>query len=212
MRRLAVLLFALLLPFPAQGEGEEPGRFDFYVLALSWSPSYCASVEPGRSPLQCDSGFPFGFVLHGLWPQYDSGYPSYCDADEPGPSAAVVAGMLDVMPSEGLVRHQWRKHGQCAGIPAEDYFALSRRAFSSIAIPKLFADPEAGLRLSAKEIEAAFLAQNPGLSEEGLSLVCTNKGLKEVRLCLDKDLKHRTCAELERKDCRKRSIAVLPRR
>ncbi len=212
MRRLAALLFALLLPLAARGEGEEPGRFDFYVLALSWSPSYCASVAPGRSPLQCDSGFPFGFVLHGLWPQYDRGYPSYCPFDEAGPSAATVADMLDIMPSEGLVRYQWRKHGQCAGIPAEDYFELSRRAFTSIAVPKLFSDPAGDLRLSAQEIEAAFLALNPDVSEQGLSLVCTKKGLSEVRLCLDKDLKPRTCAELERKDCRSRSVAVLPRR
>ena len=37
-----VLLAALTTLAPAQARAKAPGRFDYYVLALSWSPSYCA--------------------------------------------------------------------------------------------------------------------------------------------------------------------------
>src|SRR5262245_32563319 len=58
----------------------EPGKFDFYVLSLSWSPSFCAAnVERGfqRSDPQCGPR-PFSFVVHGMWPQYEKGFPEFC--------------------------------------------------------------------------------------------------------------------------------------
>ena len=65
-----------------------PGEFDFYVLSLSWSPSFCAAAEErgnsGRSQAQCGER-PFSFVVHGLWPQYDRGFPEYCKRPSPRP-------------------------------------------------------------------------------------------------------------------------------
>src|SRR5580692_7150493 len=49
----------------------QPGAFDYYVLALSWSPEFCHS-HPTKP--ECVWG-KFGFVVHGLWPQYANGYP-----------------------------------------------------------------------------------------------------------------------------------------
>src|ERR1044071_584072 len=63
----------------------EPGKFDFYVLALSWSPSFCeASRErnPNRNDPQCGAR-PYAFVVHGLWPQYERGFPSNCQVPAP---------------------------------------------------------------------------------------------------------------------------------
>ncbi len=61
-----------------------PGEFDFYVLSLSWSPSFCEEASErgnsGRSEAQC-GGRPFSSVVHGLWPQYEHGFPEYCDRD-----------------------------------------------------------------------------------------------------------------------------------
>src|SRR5205823_211721 len=52
------------------------GQFDYYVLSLSWAPTYCQTHADDRA--EC-SGKGFGFVLHGLWPQYDNGgYPENC--------------------------------------------------------------------------------------------------------------------------------------
>ncbi len=210
--RLVLLLLVLLSPGRALGEGEPAGDFDFYVLALSWSPSYCAATAPGRSPLQCDSGRSYGFILHGLWPQYERGYPSDCPTHEPGPSRALVRSLLDIMPSEGLVQHQWRKHGRCSGLTAEAYFALSREAFDRVRLPSLFDAPTGSRVLSTRDIEAAFLAANPEITEEGVSLVCRDGRLQEVRVCLDRDLKARDCTGLERRDCRRRALEIPPTR
>ncbi len=41
-----VLLLGLVGPAAAQDRRQNaPGEFDFYVLALSWSPSFCAAAE-----------------------------------------------------------------------------------------------------------------------------------------------------------------------
>src|SRR5450631_4308767 len=64
-----------------------PGEFDFYVLSLSWSPSFCEEASErgnsGRSQqVQC-GGRPYSFVVHGLWPQYERGFPDYCVRPSP---------------------------------------------------------------------------------------------------------------------------------
>ncbi|MEM6355323.1 MAG: ribonuclease T, partial [Pseudomonadota bacterium] len=48
---------------------EAPGRFDYYVMALSWQPSWCAETGDERGANSCDAGTGTGFILHGLWPQ-----------------------------------------------------------------------------------------------------------------------------------------------
>ena len=99
----------------------EPGRFDFYVLALSWSPSYCAaSAEraPNRAPDQQCGGRPFAFVVHGLWPQYDKGFPSFCQVPAPRLFRGIVEANLDLMPSPRLIFHDWDRHGTCSGLGA----------------------------------------------------------------------------------------------
>ena len=68
-----------------------PGEFDFYVLSLSWSPSFCeAASERGRSgrsqDVQC-GGRPFSFVVHGLWPQYERGFPIIASGRRRGSTA-----------------------------------------------------------------------------------------------------------------------------
>lgn len=59
-------------------EGERAGDFDYYVLSLSWSPNWCATTGDHRESEQCDPARDLGWVVHGLWPQYESGWPSYC--------------------------------------------------------------------------------------------------------------------------------------
>ncbi len=208
--RLALLFALAVLPGRGFAEDDRPGTFDFYVLALSWSPSYCASVGPGRSPLQCDSGLSFGFILHGLWPQHEEGYPAHCQSAEAKPSQRLVSSLLDIMPSEGLVRHQWRKHGQCSGLSAEDFFALSREVFEAVVIPEAYQDPDRRIQAPSWELEAAFLAANPDLRADMISLVCSAQGLREVRICFDKDKQPRSCPSLEARDCRRRDLTVLP--
>ncbi|GAB5469025.1 MAG: ribonuclease T2 [Rhodospirillales bacterium] len=212
MRALLAGLLVLLAAVGAAKSDDAPGDFDFYVLALSWSPSYCASVKPGRSPLQCDSGRPYAFVLHGLWPQYERGYPANCVSPAPRLPQALVRSLLDIMPSEGLVTHQWRKHGTCSGKDAEAFFALSRQAFDAVTIPSVYARLDSHLTLSPEVLEQAFLDANPNLTAAGFSVYCRDRNLREVRICLTKDLEPRACAELERRQCRRDRLVMPPLR
>ena len=81
-----------------------PGEFDFYVLSLSWSPSFCEEASErgsgGRSQVQC-GGRPFSFVVHGLWPQYEHGFPNYCQRPSPRLDRNIMSSMLDLMRRPG---------------------------------------------------------------------------------------------------------------
>ena len=120
---------------PLRAEGERPGDFDYYVMALSWSPTWCALEGDARRSPQCRADSGHGWVLHGLWPQYHRGWPSFCRTTEPQPTQTMTAAMADIMGTPGLAWHQWRKHGVCSGLSARAYFDLSRRAYNSITRP-----------------------------------------------------------------------------
>lgn len=182
-----------------------PGSFDFYVLSLSWSPTYCL-IDERPDPRQCDSE-PYGFIVHGLWPQYENGYPDYCEGSAyERPPDEVVDSVLDIMPSRGLVHHQWRKHGTCTGIAHSDYFELVRQAFETLEIPDEF---DRGQRsVDPIAVERAFLARNPELTARGIAVTCKRGALSEVRICLTKDLEFRDCDEVNRDACRANRVSV----
>lgn len=189
--RLAGALLALtglVAPAAAQERGGgRPGEFDFYVLALSWSPHFCATTGASRGSPQCDSGRKLGFTVHGLWPQYERGFPSRCGAER-NPPRAVIDETADIFPDPGLARHEWRTHGTCSGLDPASYFRAVRRARDKVAIP----DPLVGLerdgQTTAQNLERAFAAVNPGLRADTMAVACRQGALQEVRICLDKDL------------------------
>src|SRR5258705_13549201 len=87
----------------APPSAHQAGVFDYYVLALSWSPSYCADLAERRYDPQCrlDGDRRYAFVLHGLWPQYERGWPQYCPSPDRGYVPRGGANrMLDIMPSD----------------------------------------------------------------------------------------------------------------
>jgi ribonuclease T2 len=118
-----------------------PGNFDFYLLTLSWSPGFCDSGGAAKSPDQCGIGSGLGFVVHGLWPQFDRGYPSDCNPNAPQPSSIALAITHGVFPNEGLARYEWRKHGTCTGLSPQAYFADVKRARDEISIPDALQAP-----------------------------------------------------------------------
>nr|WP_298100460.1 ribonuclease [uncultured Shinella sp.] len=185
--------------------------FDFYVLSLSWSPSWCAENDAGGKTQQCRRGNDYGFIVHGLWPQNDRGYPEFCRTREPD---RVPDGLgrtvLDIIPSMGLVGHQWRKHGSCSGLSQKDYFAVTRAARDRIHIPKDLEPERDGTRLSPDAIEQALIAANPGLDRKGIAVTCAGGQLEEVRVCLTPDLSFRPCPEVDRAACRAKSIEQPP--
>lgn len=213
MRRLhkfaSVILFLLLLGAVEVGAGREhrrqansqPGVFDYYVFALSWSPEFCYSH---RDNPECQSGH-HGFVVHGLWPQFVNGYPENC-SNESG--LADASSVSDIMPDAGLVAHEWSTHGTCSGLDAEHYFKLIRQAFASIKIPARFAAPARSFSITPTDIKEDFLQANPNLRAEDLTVSCGNNYLTAVSVCLSKTLEPTACQSL--RDCRANTVRVPP--
>jgi ribonuclease T2 len=191
-----------------------PGAFDFYVLALSWSPSYCASSRERRSdgradPVQCGAR-PYSFVVHGLWPQYEKGFPSYCQVPAPRLNRGIVSTMLDLMPSPRLVFHEWDRHGTCSGLSANAYFETVRKARSVVKIPDQYLEIATTLTVSPAEVRDAFIKANSGLGEGGVAVNCSSKYLSEVRICMTREFGFRDCPEIVKRACRRDKVVMPP--
>ena len=206
----AVLLLLLALALPAHAEGERAGDFDYFVMALTWSPNWCALEGDARDDDQCDARHAYGFTLHGLWPQYESGYPSGCRSAERDPSRAETGSMTDIMGSGGLAWYQWKKHGRCTGLTARDYFATARRAYGSVSLPDVFQRLNRSITLPASVVEDAFVEANPALPRDAITITCEAGMIQEVRLCLTKDLSPRRCGDDVIRDCRIKDAVMAP--
>ena len=202
MRTVIAAIAAFCLSFgAAHAEGERAGDFDYYVMALSWSPNWCALEGDSRRDPQCDRCTGTTFVLHGLWPQYEDGWPSYCRTVERDPSRSETAAMADVFGGAGAAFYQWKKHGRCAGLSSRDYYALARKAFRSVRISPIFPKINRDLKVPANVIEGAFLEANPGLLRDQVTVTCKSGMIQEVRICLTKDLEPRRCGADTIRDC-----------
>lgn len=194
----------------AAPSGVPEDGFDYYVLALSWSPSYCEHEATERDRLQC-GGRPYHFIVHGLWPQNARGYPQDCPTDTPRVPDALVDEMLDIMPSRGLIGHEWRSHGACTGKTQEQYFATVRAAWEQVVIPPRFEQLDKPLSISPRDVVQAFVAANAMLRPEQIAVTCANQALDEVRLCLTRDLKFTECgAQTRRSMCRQERVRMPP--
>lgn len=193
---------------PAAAEGERAGQFDYYVMALSWSPGWCATDGKGREAAQCARGSGASFVLHGLWPQNERGYPSDCRTAARDPTRAQSAAMEDVMGSSGAAWYQWKKHGRCAGLSATEYYATARRAYAGIRIPDVFRNLNRDVKLPASVVEEAFIEANPVLTHDMVTITCDGSRIDEVRICLTKDLTPRRCGTDVIRDCRMRDALM----
>lgn len=209
--KLACLLAGLsgAMAQPRETRGAPMGDFDFYVLSLSWSPSWCATTGSQRRSRQCDAGRNPGFVVHGLWPQNERGYPAFCGPDGRNPSRSAMNRAEQVLPDTGLARHQWRKHGTCSGLSPEAYFEATGTARQKVKIPAALTAPGENLRLDTLEVERRFAESNPGLRTDMMAVTCNRGLLEEVRVCLTKDLRgFRPCPEVDRDSCRAREVSV----
>lgn len=176
-----------------------PG-FDYYLLTLSWSPEYC---HGHRNSPQCDGSHP-GFVVHGLWPQRDSGqWPSDCST---APGLTDPSSMLDIMPDPRLIAHEWATHGTCSGLSANQYFALIRHAYDSIKIPAALTHPAPTTTQSASGIKQMFVDANPGMSAGDIAISCHNRYLSAVEFCLSKSLQPIACQAV--RDCNAGAIRI----
>jgi len=217
-RRNALLIsLALVVVFAGVAFAQDrrqnaAGEFDFYVLALSWSPSFCEAAaergNSGRSQVQCER--PYSFVVHGLWPQYERGFPEYCQRPSPRLDRNIMTSMLDLMPAPGLIFNEWDKHGTCSGLGARAYFETIRKARSAVKIPEEYLELSAPKTVAPAEIEEAFIKANPGLSSSAIAVTCDKTRLSEVRICMNKDLQFRACEEIDRRACRREQVTMPP--
>ncbi|MFA5902194.1 MAG: ribonuclease T2 [Hyphomicrobium sp.] len=203
--------------FGAKRQASVAGKFDYYTLVMSWSPTHCVTAEEGRDDEQCDrlDGLRYGFVLHGLWPQYEKGYPEACPVGrKPFVPPGVIANMLDIMPSRGLIIHEFKLHGTCSGLDPERYYELSRRLFRGVRVPERFKNPFETQFMSPQQVEAEFMRANPWLRPDMIAVTCGGPGsrLRDVRICIGRDGQGRRCGanEDQRKLCRSNQMHVPP--
>lgn len=198
--------------FAREIRGGRPGEFDFYVLSLSWSPSFCEDEQTAsENRQQCGIGKSFGFIVHGLWPQFKGGdWPAFCRSDQPQRVPDDLArDTLDIMPGFGLIGHQWRKHGVCSGLDQQSYFDLTREARDKIVIPPVLRKLDRKVAVDPLALEAAFSKFNPGLDPEEMGISCDDNRLIEMRLCLTRSLEFRDCPSVDLKGC-KRGRLIMP--
>lgn len=198
-------------------ERNVPGRFDYYALVLSWSPTYCASLPRNSYDPQCHrrDGRRYAFVLHGLWPQHERGWPENCRTRQrPFVPQPLIDSMLDIMPSSRLVIHEYRKHGTCSGLTPEGYYGLSRRLYNSVTIPPRFVMPNSDFTISPEAVVRAFVDVNPALKPDMMAVSCGGPGnrLREVRICFSREGAPTRCGrnEDQKRLCRASSMYVPP--
>src|SRR6476659_11052927 len=191
------------------GRQNAPGQFDYYVLSLSWSPSFCETAT-GDARRQQWGPRPFSFVVHGLWPQYERGFPESCQVPPPRLDRNIMTSMLDLMPAPGLIFHEWDQHGTCSGLGARAYFESVRKARAAVKIPEEFLQLAQQKTIAPDDLEEAFIKVNPGLSRSAISVTCTSRRLSEVRVCLSKDTQFRACEENDLRACRRDEVVMPP--
>ncbi|MCI0997274.1 ribonuclease [Pseudomonas sp. ICMP22404] len=210
-----VMLLALTVGFMGMGDARESrsaraesvaGVFDYYVLSLSWSPTFCLTHS---NDAQC-SGKGYGFVLHGLWPQYvKGGWPQSCEPRVPLTVAEREKG-LTLFPTRKLLEHEWSKHGTCTGLGAMGFLEASDKALAEVKVPSQLQPPSSSYYFEAKEIARLFRQSNPGIPADGIAVICSGPQLSEVRVCMDKDLTFASCGRGVKTQCRDGDVRVPP--
>jgi len=204
------LLIWVLTALPVWAENDKAGQFDYYVMALSWSPNWCELEGDAKGSDQCAARHDHGWILHGLWPQYHRGFPSYCRTTERAPSRGQANAMADIMGTGGLAWHQWKKHGVCSGLSSAAYFELSRKTYTSVKRPEIFRKLTKDIKLPASVVEDAWLKANPNLEADGITITCKKGHIQEARICLSRDLKPVPCGQDVVRDCRMKDAVFTP--
>ncbi|HSD92237.1 MAG TPA: ribonuclease T2 [Methyloceanibacter sp.] len=186
----------LWLAGAVQAARNVPGAFDYYVLVLSWMPTHCRAEGSGRR--ECDGPQPHAFLLHGLWPQYDKGWPEDCETGKrPWVSEKVIEEMRDVMPSKNLIIHEYRVHGTCSGLDPAQYFGVARELYERVRVPGALLGQKSEQIASPEAIERAFIDANPWLKPDMIAVTCRRKNLLDIRVCFGRDLFPRACGANE---------------
>ena len=213
-RPISAVLVCLMFLVPmtatkrkSSGGSKGKPKFDYYLLALSWAPTFCASHPQDKSS-ECKTGNHATFVLHGLWPQADSGQPPMSCKPASPVSSSIARHMLEYMPSRSLIQHEWEKHGTCSGLSAADYFKNVENAFTAVKVPDEFKNLDHKQNFALKDVEQKF-AQANNAPEEAFRISCHAGELISVEACLTKDLQYQACSKSAR-ECPSDEISMRP--
>jgi ribonuclease T2 len=214
---LAILLTIVLLGGSAFARKRrsvaQSSDFSYYLLTLSWAPDFCALPNIKKDPVECGPDRQVGFVVHGLWPQAEQGRgPENCGPASPV-SRDIVRVMLNYMPSASLIQHEWSAHGTCSGLSTADYFAAVRKARDSVNIPPEFKNLSQTLQLAPPEIDVRFAAANPAFPSGAFHASCSNRALREERICFTRGAapSPRECPE-SLPECSSPNVLIRPLR
>lgn len=191
-----VLLAASLASAAAAGQcGPRrgiPGHFDYYLLSLSWAPSYCATPSGKANQQECGSSASHGFVVHGLWPQYaDGGWPQCCQGVAPVRSSPTIDKVARVMVGSNLMEHEWQKHGSCVTTQQDNYFGRIDEVATKLGLaPKL--DSTGPDRISVSDLKRHWPVPPQAISPQ-----CKGKRLTGIHICLDKAMTPIACPDAE---------------
>jgi ribonuclease T2 len=221
LTRLAASGFAAMLALAAvppahAGMSDRPGDFDYYALVLSWSPSFCLSGSGSHEgDPQCSANRPYAFVLHGLWPQYDVHWPEDCNVGNDPTTVPddLARSMLDIMPSDKLVQHEYGKHGTCSGLDMGAYLLMARRLFTSINVPPQYKNLSAPLQEPLSQLRDDLLSANKQFGPGMIAVDCDKNGrLVEIHFCYSKAGEPQNCGrnEIQAKMCRQDAISMPP--
>jgi ribonuclease T2 len=210
---LTVIAACMMFGEAPAGARDQPGDFDFYVLALSIAPSFCDLTGVRKHKAQCDDPADDVFratplTIHGLWP--NKRHTSARDQPQSCSTAALprlpddlFADLKRYMPgvADGLQRYEWSKHGVCSGLDPDAYFrrlvALAKAANETIGTAMkdshMFGKP-----MAVSALLDAVSAKNPELAD-ALQVDCqfSRRGrdgqpsrayVSEIRVLIPKDL------------------------
>ena len=212
LRPLAIFFALSVIVSPVEAGSDRP--FDYYVLSLSWSPTYCSSKAGRRDKTQCGNQRRFAFVVHGLWPQYKNGWPQYCDTNQRWVNRRQIRKMLDIMPSKRLIIHEWKKHGTCSRLGQKGYFRLTRQLFKKTLTPARYLSPNKPVLITPEKLVSDFVKTNRGLTAKSLSVQCGNSRsqarLSELRICFSRSGEYIACGPNERRRCRAKTLVLPP--
>lgn len=185
-------------PRPVAPPRDEPRRIvpvAGYTLALSWSPQFCARAFGRSSEFQCSRrAAPFGFILHGLWPEgAGRDWPQYCHPAQLVPRDVIRANLC-AMPSVQMIQHEWARHGTCSSDSPQRYFSTARTLFERLRLPDM-AMLARRRDLTAGQFIQAIVVRNPGVRPDMLRIRSTYDGwLDEIWICLDRSFTPARCA------------------
>lgn len=172
----------------------------FYVLALSWEPAFCASMQ---DKAECKGEKPDGYdathlSLHGLWPQpRRNEFCNVSDADrandeahrwealpEPKMSAATKAALDHVMPGTQslLERHEYMRHGTCYPADADTYFKDAARLAEEVnsSAVATFLAANVGKQIQTSDLRARFDEAFGAGAGQRLRVACKNSGSQRI--------------------------------